>query len=737
MSLVDLNEKRCPDCGLFLPCHCKIEKKDFFGVEHHEEAVLEEPIVILHKRQKRYSYPMPGPTPQQKPEALTNKNANLLNIASLADKNASSFNMKKTTKARPLHYLKDLFSANPDNKLALKLFGNQAAVLLEQRRQTTKASGVIHPFSTFRWYWDILLVIFISLHVLLLPVNIAFLSDDLSLHWLVINGISDLFFLVDIFLNFRTGLVDPNNKDEVILDPAIIRITYLKGWFIIDLLSSLPFDYAYFIASSTSTEQTLLKASRALRILKLAKVLSLLRLLRVSRLVRYIKRFEELTNIAGGQLRIMKLIGCMMLLSHWNGCVQFLVPYLQGFPDESWVVINGLKDEPAVVQYSWSLFNAMSHMLCIGYGRYPPHNTTELWLTILSMTIGATFYAVFIGIMSGLVMSIDSSGRLYNEKFNQVEEYMRYRKLSLPLRLKVQEYYEHRFRHKLFNEDSILNELSKSLREEILVHNVHLLLSSVPFFSSAKTSFITDIVTKLHFEVYLPGEYICRRGRKGDKMYFIQKGIVDILTKDNELATSLGEGSHFGEICLLTKEARRVASVRAATICDLYSLSSTHFHEVLEEYPSMKEMLKEVAKERLSRIGLKPDLSGDLVDTSEDQNRPVFDSDPLQASCFVNAPQTKQETELRTDKNLPSITKKPADEPKPSSSWKPTFKLRKGALLTQAFVKSVAPGLVSLAQPSTDAPELQVVVEEPEKTERRESEVEDEDEDVVAMMADF
>lgn len=224
---------------------------------------------------------------------LTTKNANLLNIASLANKNASSFTMKKTKAAKPLHYLKDLFSANPDNKLALKLFGNQAAVLLEQRRQTNKGSSIIHPFSTFRWYWDILLVIFISLHVLLLPVNIAFLSDDLSLHWLVINGMSDLFFVIDIFLNFRTGLVDPNNKDEVILDPVIIRLTYLKGWFIIDLLSSLPFDYAYFIASSTSTEQTLLKASRALRILKLAKVLSLLRLLRVSRLVRYMKRFEE------------------------------------------------------------------------------------------------------------------------------------------------------------------------------------------------------------------------------------------------------------------------------------------------------------------------------------------------------------------------------------------------------------------------------------------------------------
>ena len=42
---------------------------------------------------------------------------------------------------------------------------------------------------------------------------------------------------------------------------------------------------------------------------------------------------------------------------------------------------------------------------------------------------------------------------------------MRYRKLPLRLRLKVEEYYEHRFHHKLFDEDIILNELSKALKE--------------------------------------------------------------------------------------------------------------------------------------------------------------------------------------------------------------------------------------------------------------------------------
>ena len=28
------------------------------------------------------------------------------------------------------------------------------------------------------------------------------------------------------------------------------------------------------------------------------------------------------------------------------------------------------------------MLKAMSHMLCIGYGRFPPQNMTDLWLTI-------------------------------------------------------------------------------------------------------------------------------------------------------------------------------------------------------------------------------------------------------------------------------------------------------------------------------------------------------------------
>ena len=80
-------------------------------------------------------------------------------------------------------------------------------------------------------------------------------------------------------------------------------------------------------------------------------------------------------------------------------------------------------------------------------------------------------------------------------------------------------------------------------------------------------------------------------------MYFIQEGIVDIVMKNGDVFTTLSDGSYFGEICLLTN-ARRVASVRAETYCDLFSLSVDHFNEVLETYPHMRKVMESSAVER-------------------------------------------------------------------------------------------------------------------------------------------
>ena len=54
------------------------------------------------------------------------------------------------------------------------------------------------------------------------------------------HSVVDVVFAIDILLNFHTTFVGPGG--EVVSDPAIIKRNYIKTWFVIDLLSCLPYD---------------------------------------------------------------------------------------------------------------------------------------------------------------------------------------------------------------------------------------------------------------------------------------------------------------------------------------------------------------------------------------------------------------------------------------------------------------------------------------------------------------
>ncbi|XP_039372065.1 potassium/sodium hyperpolarization-activated cyclic nucleotide-gated channel 2 isoform X2 [Mauremys reevesii] len=510
------------------------------------------------------------------------------------------------------------------NKFSLRMFGSQKAVEREQERVKSAGAWIIHPYSDFRFYWDFTMLLFMVGNLIIIPVGITFFKEETTAPWIVFNVVSDTFFLMDLVLNFRTGIIIEDNTD-IILDPERIKKKYLKTWFVVDFVSSIPVDYIFLIVEK-GIDSEVYKTARALRIVRFTKILSLLRLLRLSRLIRYIHQWEEIFHmtydLASAVMRIINLIGMMLLLCHWDGCLQFLVPMLQDFPSNCWVSINGMVNNSWSELYSFALFMSMSHMLCIGYGKQAPESMTDIWLTMLSMIVGATCYAMFIGHATALIQSLDSSRRQYQEKYKQVEQYMSFHKLPADFRQKIHDYYEHRYQGKMFDEDSILGELNEPLREEIVNFNCRKLVASMPLFANADPNFVTAMLTKLKFEVFQPGDYIIREGTIGKKMYFIQHGVVSVLTKGNK-EMKLSDGSYFGEICLLTR-GRRTASVRADTYCRLYSLSVDNFNEVLEEHPMMRRAFETVAIDRLDRIGKKNSIL--LHKVQHDLNSGVFNN---------------------------------------------------------------------------------------------------------------
>lgn len=120
---------------------------------------------------------------------------------------------------------------------------NLGGDLLPQYRQETPKTPphIILHYSSFKTIWDWVILALTFYTAVMVPYNVAFKNKSIdSIGLLVVDSIVDVVFFIDIILNFHTTFVGPGG--EVVSDPKIIRQNYLKSWFIIDLLSCLPYD---------------------------------------------------------------------------------------------------------------------------------------------------------------------------------------------------------------------------------------------------------------------------------------------------------------------------------------------------------------------------------------------------------------------------------------------------------------------------------------------------------------
>lgn len=512
---------------------------------------------------------------------------------------------------------------------------------------------IIHPFSTFRTIWVFTTSIVLAANIMFLFPSIAFPKFDRN--YLMVNPtawypvfafyfkmITDVWFLVDLMLNFRTGWVTDDGK--IILHVGKVRRLYLRFWFWIDLISIIPFDTVVEFAQLEKTNNLdAIVLTRYLKNIRFAKILTILRVFRGSRIFRYSYKFEELSNFsydsALAAIKLIVLILVLLLFCHISACMQFLVCVIQEFPNKSWVKLAGLHLDCKVSltrQYMWAFFRAVSHMLCIGYGHIPQRDS-EVFVVLCSMLCGAILFAIFIGIATSTIQGQDSSKRLYKEKYNSVLQYMQYRRFSKRLRWRITDYYENRYQGKMFDVKVILEELNPLLRKVVSNFNCRELVTAVPCFKNLDPQTIDSIVQNLRLELFLADDKIIEEGSRGEEMYFVYRGSVKAVSKHFGVSQMITEGHYFGELCLLLADLRRVASVYATTYTYVYALTRSDFNAVLENFPVERQNMLSHAVEHLQSRTLSRDEFG-----TNDIEIPIDDA-PLLAQMADLTKETIQE----------------------------------------------------------------------------------------------
>ncbi|XP_046487760.1 potassium/sodium hyperpolarization-activated cyclic nucleotide-gated channel 4 [Neodiprion pinetum] len=426
---------------------------------------------------------------------------------------------------------------------------------------------------------------------LILPYQAAFDMDRKIRGWTQAKNLFIGFFNADIIVNLRTGYYDQTLR-TVQLDSWMVAKKYMfHGTFFVDLIGSIPTDI-FFLAHWNE-------------LVVLREVTSLIIIFRGFSMYSYTHRLATSYDISIGIVNIIIFIGLIFLALHWQACFHYIVPLAVeslGKPkapdDSSWIAQNMLWGSTPQTKYRSSLFRAVAIFTCSGFNGAPPSTMEDQYLAIIFQVLSVFIMCKMVGAMMQIYKTMNSSSLKYQAMTAQLTQYIRHKQLPVENQQRFMTYHEFRYQHNYFRESEILSTVSSQISQEIGMHSCRKLVENVTFFNNLPMSLLVRIVALLRSEIFLTNDVIVRANQPGDCMYFIASGTVAIYTKSGKEVCHLEDGAHFGEIALVMPDERRVASVVAVEICELYRLERADFTRTIHPYPMLWERIKKIAMER-------------------------------------------------------------------------------------------------------------------------------------------
>ena len=128
----------------------------------------------------------------------------------------------------------------------ISLFGRQ---LINGQNRVVDNSDKINPCvmkssSNFKVVWNLVLILLMIYTSLFVPFAISFYEDEMNNP--ILNCIIDAFFFMDIIFSFLSAYELENGREET--DLKRIMLNYLTGWFVIDVIATIPSDLLELLA---------------------------------------------------------------------------------------------------------------------------------------------------------------------------------------------------------------------------------------------------------------------------------------------------------------------------------------------------------------------------------------------------------------------------------------------------------------------------------------------------------
>ncbi|KAI8816090.1 uncharacterized protein EV422DRAFT_501651 [Fimicolochytrium jonesii] len=438
--------------------------------------------------------------------------------------------------------------------------------------------------SNFLKRWDMLSLILLLFTASVTPFETAFIHNDtgIDLLWLI-NRCVDIVFFLDMFVQIRTPYRD-QQTGRLVRDGKAILSRYVKSWFLIDLLSIIPFEM---INQSSGSNSKNLSQLRLLRFLRLARLLKLLRVLRASR---KLKQWRVYINLRYATLKLVQFSVIILFMIHWIACGYRLAEdpndpsdpqgWLSNYANYRNVNITSLGImEPYILALYW----ASSTITLVGpsFDQIAPTTVRETGYSLFANFV-AYFLALYL--ISSLTNVLSVANRLETEHDLRVDNYLEmFQRLKLDPRLKVKVHQylsDHYAAAATQAYTNLLGELPAQLHGFITMEIFVDFIARVPYlepFIDREPNLTHEICRGVLIQTIPANAHVFTEGYQG--IYFLEHGIVAI---DGRVYPS---GSVFGRTCLRAFPKRN--ECRALTNVTIHYLPLTVLRSALSKYPKI------------------------------------------------------------------------------------------------------------------------------------------------------
>lgn len=468
---------------------------------------------------------------------------------------------------------------------------------------------VIDPRSTFIKNWEYQILVLLLFTSTVTPFEVAFLEVSIDALFFI-NRIVDCLFLVDLLIQFNLGYFESGGNKQPVYQRSKIAARYIFGWFLVDVISIVPFDIIGFVVGSEAVSR-----------LKILRILRLLRLFKLVKLLRSAEMITKLQSRLGFKYSMMSLCKYMMIIlfvSHWIACLWHVVTVLEDENVVTWVVSYFCAGVPSgcnpsiAALYCASLYHATMTITTIGYGDLVATTTTERWVSVAIQLLGASLYAYIVGVASGIVASMNKEKMHFQETMDELNDFMEDQQLSTDLSARLREYFQHlRSVQKMRLYASLLQKMSPALRGEVANLAYGEMIQSVSYFNGVGESFVTQIALVLEAMVLSSGELVVAEASPVLHLYFVAEGQV---IANNRMESI---GYFFGEEVIMETGTHK-SSVRAVSYCNLYTLSREKLYEVLEKFPRVQKIIRRA----VMRLAFRRDVLQVMLDLRKGADLP-------------------------------------------------------------------------------------------------------------------